>query len=52
MVIKNTRKGGLIIEKYDSVTRQPLAGAQFKVMTANGELTPDNEGMTFSKVVI
>ena len=46
VVIKNTRKGGLIIEKYDSVTRQPLAGAQFKVMTANGELTPDNEGLT------
>ena len=48
VVIKNTRKGGLIIEKYDSVTKQPLAGAQFKVMTANGELTPDNEGMTSS----
>jgi len=48
VVIKNTRKGGLIIEKYDSVTRQPLAGAQFKVMTANGELTPDNEGLTSS----
>ena len=38
----------MIIEKYDSVTRQPLAGAQFKVMTANGELTPDNEGLTSS----
>ena len=48
VVIKNTRKGGLIIEKYDSVTKQPLAGAQFKVMTANGELTPDNEGLTSS----
>ena len=48
VVIKNTRKGGLIIEKYDSVTKQPLAGAQFKVMNANGELTPDNEGMTSS----
>ena len=32
VVIKNTRKGGLIIEKYDSVTKQPLAGAQFKVL--------------------
>ena len=48
VVIKNTRKGGLIIEKYDSVTKQPLSGAQFKVMNANGELTPDNEGMTSS----
>ena len=48
VVIKNTRKGGLIIEKYDSVTKQPLAGAQFKVMSANGKLTPDNEGLTSS----
>ena len=48
VVIKNTRKGGLIIEKYDSVTKQPLAGAQFKIMNANGELTPDNEGLTSS----
>ena len=48
VVIKNTRKGGLIIEKYDSVTKQPLSGAQFKVMNANGELTPDNEGLTSS----
>ena len=48
VVIKNTRKGGLIIEKYDSVTKQPLSGAQFKVMSANGELTPDNEGLTSS----
>ena len=48
VVITNTRKGGLIVEKYDSVTRQPLAGAQFKIMNANGELTPDNEGLTSS----
>ena len=48
VVIKNTRKGGLIIEKYDSVSKQPLSGAQFKVMTANGELVPDNEGLTSS----
>ena len=48
VVIKNTRKGGLIVEKYDKVTKQPLAGAQFKIMTANGELTPDNEGLTSS----
>ena len=41
-------KGGLIIEKYDSVTKQPLSGAQFKIMSANGELTPDNEGLTSS----
>ena len=48
VIIKNTRKGGLIVEKYDSVTKQPLAGAQFKIMNANGELTPDNEGLTSS----
>ena len=48
VVIKNTRKGGLIVEKYDKITKQPLAGAQFKIMMANGELTPDNEGLTSS----
>ena len=48
VVIKNTRKGGLIVEKYDKVTKQPLAGAQFKIMTASGELVPDNEGLTSS----
>ena len=48
VVIKNTRKGGLIIEKYDKVTKQPLAGAQFKIVTASGELVPDNEGLTSS----
>jgi len=48
VIIKNTRKGGLIVEKYDKVTKQPLAGAQFKIMMANGELTPDNEGLTSS----
>ena len=48
VVIKNTKKGGLIVEKYDSVTKQPLSGARFKIMMANGELTPDNEGLTSS----
>ena len=33
-------KGGLIVEKYDKVTKQPLAGAQFKIVTASGELVP------------
>ena len=48
VIVTNTKKGGLIIEKYDSVTRQPLVGAQFKVTTASGELVPDNEGLTSS----
>lgn len=48
VVVTNTPKGGLIVEKYDSVTKQPLSGAQFKITNANGELTPDNEGLTSS----
>ena len=48
VVVTNTRKGGLIVEKYDSVTKQPLPGAQFKITTASGELVPDNEGLTSS----
>ena len=46
--VTNTPKGGLIVEKYDSVTKLPLSGAQFKITNANGELTPDNEGLTSS----
>ena len=48
VVVTNSPKGGLVIEKYDSVTKKPLRGAQFKVTNANGELTPDNEGLTSS----
>ncbi|MDE6901611.1 MAG: hypothetical protein K2P22_02570, partial [Lachnospiraceae bacterium] len=48
VLVTNTKKGGLIVEKYDSVTKQPLHGAQFKITTASGELVPDNEGLTSS----
>ena len=48
VIVTNTPKGNLIIEKYDSVTRQPLPGARFKVTTANGEFVADNEGLTSS----
>ena len=48
VIVTNTKKGGLIVEKYDSVTKQPLHGAQFKITTASGELVPDNEGLTSS----
>ena len=48
VIITNTPKGSLIVEKYDSVTKKPLAGAQFRITNANGELVPDDEGMTSS----
>ena len=48
VIIKNTKKGNLVIEKYNSVTRQPLPGARFKVTTASGEFVADNEGLTSS----
>ena len=44
----NQPKGGLIVEKYDSVTKQPLSGAVFRITDANGELLADNEGLTSS----
>ena len=46
VIVKDTKKGNLVIEKYDSVTRQPLVGARFRITMANGEFTPDNEGLT------
>ena len=39
----NKRAGTLIIEKLDSVTKAPLAGAQFKVLYADGRVV-DTEG--------
>ncbi len=48
VIVTNTPKGGLIVEKYDKITKQPLAGAQFKIVYSSGELLPDNEGLTSS----
>ncbi len=45
---RNAPKGGLIIRKIDSTTKEPLAGVEFKITTAAGELLPDNEGLTSS----
>ena len=46
LTFTNPPKGNLIIEKYDKVTGDPLAGAEFKITTASGELVPDNQGLT------
>ena len=45
---RNQPKGGLIIEKYDAVTKERLAGAVFCITNANGELIAGNEGLTSS----
>ncbi len=45
---RNAPKGGLIVQKYDSITKEPLTGAQFKITTSSGELVPDNQGLTSS----
>ena len=42
----NAPKGTLIVEKFDKATGQPLAGAEFKIVTSSGELLADNEGLT------
>ena len=48
VIVTNTPKGGLVVEKYDKITKEPLAGARFKIVYSNGELLPDNEGLTSS----
>ena len=48
VVVTNTPKGGLLIRKTDGVTGAPLPGVKFKIIAANGELIPDNEGLTSS----
>ena len=45
---RNAPKGALIVQKIDAATGEPLAGAEFKITAANGELIPDNEGLTSS----
>ena len=45
---RNQPKGGLIVRKIDSATGKPIPGVEFKITNANGELLPDNEGMTSS----
>ena len=47
----NARKGGLIVEKRDSVTNAPLSGAEFKITTISGAYVDDNEGQTSTKGV-
>lgn len=45
---ENYKDGGLIIRKLDSQTKQPLAGAEFKVTTSSGEFFPNQGGAVSS----
>lgn len=45
---ENYKDGGLIIRKLDSQTKQPLAGAEFKVTTSSGEFVPNQGGAVSS----
>ena len=40
----NRKTGTLFIEKLDSVTKEPLAGAQFKVLYSDGRVVDTGEG--------
>ncbi|MBQ6206058.1 MAG: hypothetical protein IJK52_03150, partial [Oscillospiraceae bacterium] len=51
LVFRNLPKGALIVRKTDSLTEQPLSGAEFKVTTAKGEPVSANEGATSSNGV-
>ena len=48
VVITNTPKGGLVINKLDSVTHEPLEGVEFTINEADGTVVDDNGGMTSS----
>ena len=44
----NGKHGGLIIDKIDSVTKQPLPGAQFKITTSDGSFVGNYGGTVTS----
>ena len=46
VVITNTPKGGLLIKKMDSVTKEPLSDVTFKVTTADGAVWGPPTGNT------
>ncbi len=46
--ITNTPKGSLVVQKIDSITKEPLAGAEFRITTSDGTLADGNEGLTSS----
>ena len=45
----NQPKGGLVINKLDSVTHEPLEGVEFTITEADGTVVDDNGGMTSSR---
>ena len=44
VIVKNSQKGSLIINKKDSATGKPLEGVEFKVTTSSGQVVADQEG--------
>ena len=44
VIVKNSKKGSLIINKKDSATGKPLEGVEFKVTTSSGQVVADQEG--------
>ncbi|MCQ4720828.1 prealbumin-like fold domain-containing protein, partial [Flavonifractor plautii] len=48
VVITNNPKGGLVINKLDSVTHEPREGVEFTITEADGTVVDDNGGMTSS----
>ena len=44
VTFENEKDGGLIIRKLDSITKQPLAGAEFTVTTSDGKFIPTENG--------
>ena len=51
LTIYNEKKGTLILRKVDSISGEPLEGAEFLITTIDGAFVDDNEGQTSTKGV-
>ena len=49
LTFENTKAGGLIVKKMDSISRKPLAGVEFKITYTDGRFVDMDGGKVSTK---